>query len=423
MGKVEQFEDHPVHASLEQIANSLSGLEEAASEDPTTLELYAHVDAARRHALQALASCDPILVPTKTLDNINQQAQQIVQQLSNFTSNKNADHLKLASGHAESLTAQVRGIPVVLTADETDSLKDSIASFRKSAGQHLRYLEADVEKAESELSRMRQQVSETGQEIQSQKGRLDQAIAGFQEQFSKAEQERASQFTTSLKDRGDQFQKIHDEWRSKLANALEKHEGSFADLMKTAEGEHEEAVGKMKTAGEHLVNDLEGYKEEAEKLVHVIAATGMAGGYQSVADREGKRANLWHGVAVLSIAALIGFAIYAFIHTLEPQVRWSVFGARMFVAAAFALAAAYAGRQADRHRSLEQRNRRWQLVLASVNPYLADLPEEKQQLVKEHVAERIFTASDPEVEEASPVTPNMLYDMLRLVLDNLSKRA
>lgn len=164
------------------------------------------------------------------------------------------------------------------------------------------------------------------------------------------------------------------------------------------------------------------HRQRAEELVRVIANTGMVGGYQKIANDERKAANIWQGIAVGAFVCLILFAIFAFAATLGSNVSWQVFVARAFVAATFGLLAAYAARQADRHESVERSSRRLELALASVDPYLVNLPEDIQHRVKQELAMKFFGEA-PEIGQKSDEVNGNLADLLRMAIETTQELA
>ena len=125
------------------------------------------------------------------------------------------------------------------------------------------------------------------------------------------------------------------------------------------------------------------------------------------------------------MVALVGFAIFAFVATLGQDVKWSAFGARIFVAMAFGILSAYAALQADKHQRAERKNRKTELELASISPYLHDLPIVQQHKIKEELAMRLFGQKDTMDSKIDKKTTGSVLDLLRMALesiDSLSKK-
>jgi ElaB/YqjD/DUF883 family membrane-anchored ribosome-binding protein len=194
------------------------------------------------------------------------------------------------------------------------------------------------------------------------------------------------------------------------------------ELRGTLENEFKEfSESHAEKATKHLGRISE-HKKRAEELVHVIANTGMVGGYQKIANDERKVANIWQKIAVGALVGLIAFAIFAFAATFGSNVSWQAFVARAFVAATFGLLTAYATRQADRHESVERSSRRLELALASIDPYLVDLPEDLQHQVKQELAMKFFGEA-PELNQKSDEVNGNSADLLRMALETVQDLA
>ena len=429
-----RFENHPIHKTLGQFQQLLQNAENLAFSKQQSLDPLTRLRRVYDEVQRVFETTDPVLLPFNILDAINTNlSQKVVSEISKFNSNQNIGHLNNAANNCDPILQHIAFLATPKSPCDIDGLRDAISSFRKSAGQHLRYFEDDANKIKQELNQLKQAISSTTQEIQSQKGRLDQAIATFQEQFAKAEQERGTQFNNAIateqsqfaeaeKKRTEGFQTQITEWKQEISSTTKEYENKLQELIRSSQHKLDSTERESTKKARAITEQLEGYKKEAQDLLHVIAATGMAGGYQEVADKEGKRAFWWHMLGILAMFGLVVFAFYAFIHTMGAAIEWTVFSARVFVAVSFALLATYAERQANRHSEREQRNRQLQLILASINPYLAEFPEEKQREVKEMIARTVFIATEEDSKGKDQVNSTTLIDLLRMVLENLSKK-
>jgi len=117
------------------------------------------------------------------------------------------------------------------------------------------------------------------------------------------------------------------------------------------------------------------------------------------------------------LVGLAGVAIWAFWVATHTQFNWGLFSSRIFVALPFGIIAAYAARQADKHHDLERRNRRVELELASIDPYILPLPEEVRHEVKRQLAERLFGQSEPIQSGKASDSSGTATDVAKIVLD------
>jgi len=69
---------------------------------------------------------------------------------------------------------------------------------------------------------------------------------------------------------------------------------------------------------------------------------------------------------------------------------WVKSAIRLVAAAALSYPATYAARESSKHRNLETLNRNAELELASINPFIENLSDDKKQLIKEKLAEKYF---------------------------------
>ena len=69
---------------------------------------------------------------------------------------------------------------------------------------------------------------------------------------------------------------------------------------------------------------------------------------------------------------------------------WTKSLIRLLAAAALSYPATYASRESSKHRRLETENRNVELELASINPFIEILDDNKKQAIKEKLVEKYF---------------------------------
>jgi len=365
---IDIFDNHPIHISLEFVINLLKKVENLDDQDPETIEEINRINQILNQIPIVFGKLDPIMIPIKTINNLNQIIINITGDLNNYKNTKDKDQLVNANSRAENLLLNISNLIIPSDYADIKGIRVAISSFRKSVGQYMRNLKIEENNFKTKLKEIDSKIEEVNSTINEQKSRLDSAISGYQSQFSQAELKRIEKFAQSeLK------------WNQEYAKTVDKGKDEFAKEKE-----------KLKSAHEEILKMLEGYKKRAEELVHVIADTGMIGGYQKEAKKEKWSAKIWQAISVLSFGGLIYFAFYAFKATLQTDFTWSLFTGRIFVATTIGILAAYAARQADRHEEVERRNKRMELELKSIDPYLVGLPEDIKQKLKASLAERLF---------------------------------
>lgn len=235
----------------------------------------------------------------------------------------------------------------------------------------------------------------------------------MQKQFSEAQESRLREYAEETKTRRETF---------------EKHEEENFEVFEASQGDRDsgfkEVLEKAQASSAALLATIEAHRDRAQELLFVIANTGMVGGYQKVANTKRQAAKVWQWIAAGAFLGLISFAIVAFAGTVSPEFAWPRFAARAFVAVTFGLLAAYAARQADRFDAAEAQNRRTELALASLQPFLVGVPESDQHELKKQLAVRFFGPEPPQETspQAAPIKGNAA-DLLRLALQTASDLA
>ncbi len=425
---LDRFEDHPVHGQIqtfEQLIASSEGIVDEL-EDPNAIESYERLKLILGVIKSKFDAIDPLLFPAAPLQNLNQQIGQIVTEMNNFSSNRNVGHLTNANNHADNVLVNLSNIVTPGLPRDIDGIRESVASFRRSAGQFIRNLEIEHNDLTAKQEALSQQIQSITTEINTQKGRLDTAITQFQQQFSEAEDRRREQFEQAKDKRKEDYETIIEEIEESFNSNLEQLQDKFNSLLDTVTDSKEKIHAELTSSAEEIIKQIEKQKTKAAELVTIITNSGMVGGYQTVANKAKKSSIIWQVIAVLSFLGLIAFAIVAFKATLSETLHWGKVGARAFVAITFGILAAYAARQADKHEESERINRKMELELAAIDPYLSELPIETRHKIKEELASRLFAQSEKSPVANGSKTSGSIVDLLRIALesiDNLSKKS
>lgn len=129
----------------------------------------------------------------------------------------------------------------------------------------------------------------------------------------------------------------------------------------------------------------------------------------------------WRIGTVGSMAVLALFAMITFYAAVSAEFQPGVFANRIFVTVTLAILAGYTAFQADRHRRAEIENRRMELELASFDPFLASLTDQERNELKKQVADRLFGRTSSEKTSSESLSPNNVFDLLKMTLENLTK--
>jgi hypothetical protein len=90
-------------------------------------------------------------------------------------------------------------------------------------------------------------------------------------------------------------------------------------------------------------------------------------------------------------------------HIIGDDMKIETLLIRFAIAAVITLPALYAASESSRHRKVADTARQTELQLASLNPFLATLPEEKQQAIIENLTPAYFGKYQPDVRSKADV--------------------
>lgn len=344
----------------------------------------------------SLDRADPWLVSLNTLNTINNSVINVLSEMTNFNNDKNEQRLQNISSQLENIILYFSQVAVVKSSEEIESLRQSIVRFRQSVGQHLGNFERDMTESTAALVANTEKLNDLSTSINSQKARVDNIINDFQSQFANAQTKRGEEVSDFLKQGEKDFN-----------NAIASSEESFSQLILTQEHSFQEITeenNNQLTAQQEAYNtliedlqvnvatELEQMKEmnkEAENLLGLMSMKGLAQGYQKIANSEAKKALSWNVLSVGSLLGILWFG-FEFIVQHEGEMSWPTLVSRMVLTGVGITLFTYAAKQANSHRAEERHNRKIELELASLDPYLKDLEKEKQKEVKQSLVGKYF---------------------------------
>ncbi len=397
----DQFENHSVFQALASTRQQLESIS-AGIEDPAERESHSRLVRVCDYIDGVLKATDPELVPFPVLDQVAESLNQITAYLGQYeVIEATAAFLDSANEQADALFQQALALaPRVATAD-VQELQSAVSTFRRSAGQHMRNIEGEVEAVKTKAEIVEGLV--TGQEakIQAQDARLDSVVTDYQAQFSAAQEQRQTQFPQILEEGRAQFRETVTQAQATLKETTDEATTQLTELLTKAGEESEKTLTAAKeradtqheelaSAGDARVKELDELLAKAVKTVGAIGSTGMAGGYQIVANTEKKAADFWRGVAAFALLGAIVATIFAVRGGVADGFHVDTFFAKWAISVPFAALAVYAAHESTKHRKEVTANRKIELQLASLDTYLVYLPPAKQDEIRATLAARFF---------------------------------
>lgn len=212
-------------------------------------------------------------------------------------------------------------------------------------------------------------------QVEAQVRRLDAALNGVQEAFTTAEAERARDVRESL-------------------SAFEADKrAQLQEVEQQAEAARQAQLVKFDM---HL-QKLQEHEQSAANLVSAIGLTGTATEYGTYATEQRNIANGFRWLALgLFLTAFLLFLITVLRTPISSVTPWQFVVLRVVGSVALLAGGGYAARESTRHRGDERRARATQLMLTALDPFIANLSGEQQEVIKADAARTLVSGSTPD---------------------------
>lgn len=405
--------------AVQRIREALGFLDTVNTESLSAADLgdFARLQKALRVLDVRMSSLDPELFHPGSWGNLGSWLSNLQTYTRDFAQSAKVSHLQNANNTVDEILNVLKPIDVAPPTETTQALSEATTAFQQRLVNELESLRRKTQQAEAQLSSLTAgtqaatvDVDALRQTIEQQKARLDQSIAEFQRQFSQAESTRTSEFAATSQ----RFLTEFAAQKTELATAADGAAHARSDAWSVF-------MERNEKASKEFIGFFEKRQDEVNAIFGAIGSASLSGHFARTANDDAKAANLLRRIALGLMVAMIVVGGISFYQSLEhPDVDWKVFVFRLATAFVIAIPAIYAAQESSKHRRREQQNRKLQVELASIDAYLAQLPEAKQHELKEKLTEKYFGQPDtPDKDE--PVTRHQLFDLLSDVLKTLTK--
>lgn len=430
---ISRVENHQIHKVLDSGLEQTEKIIHIDNLDTQAKESVERIAYAYQQINHAISNFDQLLVPVNTLNNGANLLQHVNNCLVNFYSHRQLTYLNEANNHLDSYLPQIFFLLSPNSPQEVENFRDSISSFRRSVSQHARNSEEQFKKIVEENNLLRQRITELTNQINSEKQRIDGIINGFQQQISSYQQ----QFSQAEDKRRDAFVQVMEDYKDKFVEDKENQLNSYNEfiaLLKEKNNEFEQGLvskneelelnykSNMAQFGNEtreVLQTMYNYKQQVEELVGVVTDTGLASGYHAVAKEEKKAKRFWRGVTVAAMLLLIGFAGFIAYESYTKEFNLAAFSAKLFGALSVGTLVAFSARQASLHGQAERSNKKMELQLKAIGPYLVGFNEDEILEIKRSLVDKFFGHED--VNAANDELPNASMDAVKLALETLQQ--
>ena len=392
----DNFQNHNVHQVVSQLREALKEAENKASDYPA-IDYLDGLRQAISYIDQRLELASPVLTSAGRLSNLEKSAQATLNELNQYNSNSNAGHLTNASNQVDAALNQAR-LLISIDSPEGGVKASEAVSFKELAENVI----AELRQKNNELVEIADKVSGSLQVSENRVNELDGELDSLNEKIS-----------TKL-----------NEIDKSLSEKESERENIFEENQENIKSRYEEVESEFKETAKQIVDELTSKKKEAEKIVQLVGNIGLTGNYRGIAERERSSANLMRWIALGCFSAMFFVIavtlIFAARNGFDPWLTAFRFTAGLILI----IPATYAARESSRHRAIEERNKRTELELASIDAYLENLPDDAKHKIKEALSNSFFGQSldnNGDVN-AEPVSSRSLIILLKDAISALGRK-
>jgi hypothetical protein len=193
-------------------------------------------------------------------------------------------------------------------------------------------------------------------------------------------------------------------------DALKSQVQAQLDTTKTQLSEVEQSIYRAHSASIETLGDYEG---KARKLLEIIGDHGIMAPFDKSAKAD-RRAAFWlrslAGLLFVGMVVTVVFTAFELARSAHlissvpgADIDWKLLMFRFLTAAIFAAPAYYFAREAARFQDNADRNRRMQLELASIAPFIDGLEASSRDGLRLELAKRYFGKDDAPRRDAGPL--------------------
>ncbi len=331
------------------------------------------------------------LVNVEILNSISAELSNATSHINAFIESNNESYLFTALSHVNNVIIHVDKIPNILPYAEIDLSKE-ISIFHTKIQEDYNQLDTlqkklsqEVEGTSALLLERQSEIIKLDDEIKLKKNEINDLSINFQNQFDTSTAE---------------YVKKIDEDRTALkANADSDRQN-------------------LKSISNEIIVDLEKKQIEAKKLLNIIGNIGVTGNYQKIAEEHKKIADTWRYIAggvMLALSILVILSIWNISVENYNGLKALI---RIIASAILIYPATYASKESNKHRVLENSNRKLELELAAINPFIETLNETKKQEIKEKLVEKFFGNNDfieKEIEKNDTVSVDIFEKVVKMI--------
>ena len=396
----DELAKHPIHTIL-------NSFQEQVERDIGTIDPVQEMERVRfakvtRMMQRVIADLDPELAPTDTLNQLINTLQNhgVTNTIATFAQSPNPGLFQQANNQINpslSYVYQLASLKSARIAREVDVevASSSFELFAEATKREYDKISASTSAGLAKIDSATAEIATVSDKAKAIESAINAKLSELESRSNSLITQQSTDFSTAQSKRQTDFLDL---FASVRTEADQKSKAIFLDLNGTIEKAQKSTDEKVSA----LLHEAEEKHKAILELYNLSAKDSVSGGYQSFADREYSSAEFWRYVTIGSaVVALlwVGASYFYFTPGDEPdRVFWIKLAKSVSITALLLSIAVYASRQSTLHRFNERRARTFSLQVQAFDPFIASLPGDMQDRLKEEMSKRIFGSDDHELQ-------------------------
>lgn len=389
-----EFQNHPVFQKTDQLFNRLNENDVMEKIELEKLDFFLTAVQFLKDRLKVTL---PTLLPVAELNSVSYEFENALAQINAYIGNDNIGHITNAVNNINSGLNYIRNFPIPYAKGDLD--------FAKSVVQFQQTVEEKLNQTEKKKEELDTKVAELTLDLENKQAALNE-------------------LETKIDSKGNEIETLTSSYQSKFDASNTAFTEQVADDRISFRAEIDLDREKIKNDTDEIISDLKRKLNDANKLVNVIGNIGVTGNYQIIANEHKKTADDWRKIAVLFMCMLSGLLVFSIWKIGDINYDWHKAIIRIVASAILIYPATYASRESSKHRKIENLNRKLELELSSISPFIEILDDAKKQEIKVKLVEKYFgnnTVIETREDRSDNISANMLETIVKLVT-NITKK-
>ncbi|GEM_PF-2307338 len=366
----ERYRNHPLWSEVSRARISMNQirLDPGNADEQQAL---AYAGAVLEHLERRKGEADPLEVTPSMLQDVQTGVANWANSLDEVIAESYAMQETVAESDA--IMTALAAWPPMKPVRYLSGISGAVDSFVERTSASLMLITGQAEGVRAELLTLEGAAGELATKIDTEKQRIAEAVATFVTDSSEDVQEQ-------LEEQKAVIERQHIAWRA--------------------------SDESYRSEANELLDDLKKHEESAKKTVHATVAWTVATDYGKYARGQSFAAWVCDIGAALVGAGGLG-AILFHLFTLDPAADSNIglSFTRLAVSVAAIGVAAFLGRRGAQHHAEARTAKRTDLALRKLGPFIADLPDDEQQLILQEFTDRVFIRGDLESASSSKRPP------------------